>query len=120
MEERDILFFPFLITVGMIGFNLEFEILFQPIGQMVSDLWHSKVKDNSFICWGVLQIVHSRQCVIFQDEKLVKCRTLQRHNHGVSYLAWSPDDTHLIVCGTDDCSELWIWHVEVGLFYFVK
>ncbi len=50
---------------------------------------------------------------LFQSEKLVKFRSLERHNHGVSYLSWSPDDSHLIVCGTDDCSELWLWHVEV-------
>ena len=44
----------------------------------------------------------------------MKFRTLERHTHGVSYLSWSPDDKHLIVCGTDDCAELWIWHVEVS------
>ena len=28
-------------------------------------------------------------------------------------LAWSPDDTYLIACGPEDCSELWIWNTEV-------
>jgi len=60
-------------------------------------------RDETVIIWNVED-----------DEKLVNFRTLSRHNHGVSYLAWSPDDSHLIVCGTDDCSELWIWHVESG------
>jgi WD40 repeat protein len=41
-------------------------------------------------------------------------RTLEGHSYGVSYLAWSPDDVHLIACGPDDCSELWIWNVETG------
>lgn len=40
-------------------------------------------------------------------------KTLEGHAYGVSYLAWSPDDTYLIACGPDDCSELWLWNVQV-------
>lgn len=43
--------------------------------------------------------------------KLMK--TLEGHAYGVSYLAWSPDDAYLIACGPDDCSELWLWNVQV-------
>lgn len=46
-----------------------------------------------------------------QQLKLVK--TLEGHAYGVSYLAWSPDDAYLIACGPDDCSELWLWNVQV-------
>jgi len=35
------------------------------------------------------------------------------HAYGVSYLAWSPDSTYIIACGPDECSELWVWNVEV-------
>ena len=41
-------------------------------------------------------------------------RTLEGHAYGVSYLAWSPDDVYLIACGPDDCSELWLWNVQVS------
>lgn len=46
-----------------------------------------------------------------QQLKLIK--TLEGHAYGVSYLAWSPDDAYLIACGPDDCSELWLWNVQV-------
>lgn len=41
-------------------------------------------------------------------------KTLKGHSHGIGYLAWSPDDMYLIVCGTEDCAELWIWNTETG------
>lgn len=40
--------------------------------------------------------------------------TLEGHTSGVSYIAWSPDDTYLIACGQDDSSELWLWNAETG------
>lgn len=46
-----------------------------------------------------------------QQLKLMK--TLEGHAYGVSYVAWSPDDAYLIACGPDDCSELWLWNVQV-------
>lgn len=30
----------------------------------------------------------------------------------MAYLAWSPDGTHLLACGPEDCPELFIWNVE--------
>ncbi len=33
-------------------------------------------------------------------------RTLERHSHGISYFAWSPDSTKLAVCGPEDCDEV--------------
>lgn len=77
----------------------------------IHQVWWRK---DSFL--DVERTCRSQYLTIFfamQDEKLVRFRTLERHTHGVSYLAWSHDDSHLIVCGTDDCSELWIWHMEV-------
>ncbi|KAM7300151.1 WD repeat-containing protein 26 isoform X1 [Ixodes scapularis] len=41
-------------------------------------------------------------------------RTLEGHSYGASFVAWSPDDSHLIVCGPEDCSDLWIWNVQMG------
>jgi WD40 repeat protein len=42
------------------------------------------------------------------------CLLCPGHSYGVSYLAWSPDDEFIIVCGPDDSSELWIWNTETG------
>ena len=39
---------------------------------------------------------------------------MEGHSFGVGHLAWSPDDTYLIACGPEDCSELWIWNTEVS------
>ncbi|CAG2067632.1 unnamed protein product, partial [Timema podura] len=39
-------------------------------------------------------------------------KTLEGHSYGVAYIAWSPDSSHLIACGPEDCPELWIWNVE--------
>lgn len=49
-----------------------------------------------------------------ESHQLKLLRTLEGHAYGVSYLAWSPDDTYLIACGPDDCSELWLWNVQVS------
>ena len=53
--------------------------------------------------------------VVCQQEshQLKLLKTLEGHAYGVSYLAWSPDDVYLIACGPDDCSELWLWNVQV-------
>lgn len=31
---------------------------------------------------------------------------------GAAYLAWSPDSTHIIVCGPEETPEVWIWNIE--------
>uniref|UniRef100_A0A668A399 WD repeat-containing protein 26 n=1 Tax=Myripristis murdjan TaxID=586833 RepID=A0A668A399_9TELE len=61
-------------------------------------------KDTTVIIWQVDPESH----------QLKLLRTLEGHAYGVSYLAWSPDDTYLIACGPDDCSELWLWNVQTG------
>uniref|UniRef100_A0A8C5HU09 WD repeat-containing protein 26 n=1 Tax=Gouania willdenowi TaxID=441366 RepID=A0A8C5HU09_GOUWI len=61
-------------------------------------------KDTTVIIWQVDP----------ENHQLKLLRTLEGHAYGVSYLAWSPDDTYLIACGPDDCSELWLWNVQTG------
>ncbi|XP_041962888.1 WD repeat-containing protein 26 isoform X2 [Alosa alosa] len=60
-------------------------------------------KDTTVIVWQV-----------DATQQLKQLKTLEGHAYGVSYLAWSPDDTYLIACGPDDCSELWLWNVQTG------
>ena len=49
----------FLIQWNRVGFHLEFETSFQPIKQLVSDLWHAKVK----------KVIASKNCtsVVFKQ-----------------------------------------------------
>ncbi|KAJ3606892.1 hypothetical protein NHX12_026410 [Muraenolepis orangiensis] len=61
-------------------------------------------KDTTVIVWQVDPETH----------QLKLLRTLEGHAYGVSYLAWSPDNTYLIACGPDDCSELWLWNIQTG------
>ena len=61
-------------------------------------------KDSTVIIWDV-----------DPDSLEVKQKhTFEGHSYGVFYLAWSPDDTYLLACGPDDCSELWVWNVQSG------
>lgn len=41
-------------------------------------------------------------------------RTLEGHSYGASFVAWSPDDSYLIVCGPEDCADVWVWNVLTG------
>lgn len=59
-------------------------------------------KDGTVIIWDV------------SDGEPTHLRTIEGHSYGVGNLAWSPDDTYLIACGPEDCSELWIWNIETG------
>lgn len=52
-----------------------------------------------------------------QNGEPTHLRTMEGHSFGVGHLAWSPDDTYLIACGPEDCSELWIWNTEVSHMY---
>uniref|UniRef100_A0A8C1S8Y0 WD repeat-containing protein 26 n=1 Tax=Cyprinus carpio TaxID=7962 RepID=A0A8C1S8Y0_CYPCA len=61
-------------------------------------------KDTTVIIWQVDP----------DSLQLKQLKTLEGHAYGVSYLAWSPDDSYLIACGPDDCSELWLWSVQTG------
>ena len=54
--------------------------------------------------------------LFLQGQAPKQLKTFDGHAYGVGYLAWSPDDTYLIACGPEDCSELWIWTVEVQCF----
>lgn len=61
-------------------------------------------KDTTVIIWDV-------------DPKTLEVKyrmTLDGHNYGVFFLSWSPDDTHLLACGPDDCSEIWVWNIQTG------
>lgn len=89
-------------------------------------------KDTTVIVWHVEMVISLSgtqsinqsanwnsliaQFLVQQETQQLKLmKTLEGHAYGVSYLAWSPDDVYLIACGPDDCSELWLWNVQVQL-----
>ncbi|XP_025995831.1 WD repeat-containing protein 26 isoform X1 [Solenopsis invicta] len=59
-------------------------------------------KDMTVIVWDVdpetLKVTHRK--------------TLEGHTYGVALIAWSPDSSHLIACGPEDCPELWLWSID--------
>ncbi|CAG0912843.1 unnamed protein product [Notodromas monacha] len=61
-------------------------------------------KDTTIILWDVDVV----------EFKLTRRKVLEGHTYGVAFIAWSPDSHWLVACGTDDCSELWIWDARSG------
>lgn len=47
-------------------------------------------------------------------KRLRKWRTLEGHQYGAAFFAWSPDDKYLAVVGAEDGPDLWLWNVEKG------
>ncbi|BFZ07001.1 hypothetical protein BsWGS_10039 [Bradybaena similaris] len=61
-------------------------------------------KDNKLIIWNV-------------DNEYYEChhyRTLEEHKFSVGYIAWCPDNTHILICGPDDTNEVYIYNVLTG------
>ena len=52
-------------------------------------------------------------CILQENETVEQRHVFDGHAYGVSYIAWSPDSQYIIACGPDECSELWVWNVEV-------
>ncbi|XP_076464309.1 WD repeat-containing protein 26-like [Babylonia areolata] len=61
-------------------------------------------KDGTLIVWDVDLDTHEIRI----------SKSFENHSYGVAFIAWSPDSTHVIACGPDDCAELWIWNVITG------
>lgn len=76
---------------------------------------HLKQLQN-FVIFYLLSVQQTSKSLFHcQDTHQLKLlKTLEGHAYGVSYLAWSPDDNYLVACGPDDCSELWLWNVQVS------
>lgn len=55
-------------------------------------------------------------CIIWdvdpERHQLKQVKTFECHANGVSFLTWSPDSKFLIVCGTDESSELLIFNID--------
>ena len=64
-------------------------------------------KDGCMIIWDVDPVTY----------KLTLNKTYEDHTCGVGHIAWSPDNRYVIVCGTEECTEVWIWDIEVSSTY---
>ncbi|ESO84471.1 hypothetical protein LOTGIDRAFT_168706 [Lottia gigantea] len=61
-------------------------------------------KDGNMIIWDV----------DFETFELRHRKSYENNSYGVAFLAWSPDSSHILACGPDDCSELLLWNIETG------
>ncbi|GFR84185.1 WD repeat-containing protein 26-like [Elysia marginata] len=61
-------------------------------------------KDNKLIIW---------QVNIDQFE-VRHLRTLDEHKYGVGFVSWCPDNVHILVCGPDETSEVFIYNSVTG------
>jgi WD40 repeat protein len=61
-------------------------------------------KDGTLIIWDVNPLTL----------KVTLNKSYDEHTCGVGWISWSPDDRYVIVCGTEECTELWIWDIEVS------
>ena len=66
-------------------------------------------KDGTLIIWDVN----------LTTLKVTLNKSYDEHTCGVGWIAWSPDDRYVIVCGTEECTELWIWDIEVCLILYL-
>ena len=45
-------------------------------------------------------------------------RTLDEHKYGVGFVSWCPDNIHILVCGPDETSEVFIYNSVVRMNFF--
>ncbi|CAF0774903.1 unnamed protein product [Didymodactylos carnosus] len=50
--------------------------------------------------------------VDLQTYKMKLRKQFDGHSFGIGCIAWCPFSRYVIACGTDECTELWIWDVE--------
>lgn len=61
-------------------------------------------KDATIMLWDVDPVTHH----------VTHSKTLNGHTYGVAFLSWSPDDSHILACGSEDASDFWLWNTTTG------
>ncbi|RXG72864.1 WD repeat-containing protein 26 [Armadillidium vulgare] len=89
-------------TIQTLGDHLDevWIAMFSPDGTKLA----TGSKDCTVIIWNVDPVTYT----------VTKKCTLDGHNYGVVYLAWSPDNKKIIVCLHEEASELIVWDAEEG------
>lgn len=79
--------------------------------QHTDEVWHIAFSKS-----GRLLASASKDCTAIlwstEDGSMVQC--LNGHTDAVCYVDWSPDDTQLLTCGSDDDPTIKLWDVESG------
>lgn len=88
-------------------------VTLQVINDHCDEVWYCKFSNNG----KKLASGSKDGCLIIWDVdpetyKLTLNKTYEDHTCGVALIAWSPDDRYVIVCGTEESTELWIWDIE--------
>lgn len=90
----------------------------QILNEHCDEVWFCKFSNN-----GKYLATGSKDgCLIIWDVdpdtyRLTMNKSYDDHPYGVANVIWSPDDRYVIVCGTEESAELWIWDVEVVMSY---
>lgn len=87
------------------------------VGKSINKCWKcgpaaQKKKINTALTISNIYNVMKYFCQVLEDGKLTLKHTLCGHQHAVSFVAWSPDDTKLLTCGNTEV--LKPWDVETG------
>ncbi|CEG62983.1 hypothetical protein RMATCC62417_00203 [Rhizopus microsporus] len=69
----------------------------------IDEIWHVAYSNNGKYLASVSK---DKSCIIWDMELLEQMQSFRSEVSG-SYCAWSPDDSKLLVCGTDNAVRLW-------------
>lgn len=88
-------------------------VTLQVINDHCDEVWYCKFSNNG----KKLASGSKDGCLIIWDVdpetyNLTLNKTYEDHTCGVALISWSPDDRYVIICGTEESTELWIWDVE--------
>lgn len=87
--------------------------LFQVLNEHSDEVWFCKFSPN-----GLRLATGSKDsyCIIWdvdpERHQLKQVKAFECHPNGVTFITWSPDSKYLIVCGTEESSELMIFNME--------
>lgn len=88
-------------------------VTIQTLTDHTDEVWFCKFSPD-----GTKLATGSKDCLllIYDVDNITYQMKLRKqfdgHTHGIGCIAWCPFSRFIIVCGTDDCNEIWIWDIE--------
>lgn len=85
----------------------------QELDSHKAEVWHCKFSNDGkkLATGGVGGKVKIWDLDLVQQRLIERC-TLDCNSYSITCLAWSPNDSHLLVTGSEDHPDLWIWVVD--------
>ena len=80
-----------------------------------SEVWYCKFSnDGTKLATGGLngQVIIwqlDEEAKILKEKRIIECSC-----YSISCLSWSPDDMYLLICGSDERQNLWVWNSETS------